>query len=118
MRLLTALLLLLSLSINAKEIDTSKPWCIENGGEPQIVLFDRTEVDCLMEYHAVEADFAHKWYEAVGQSLHYAAITGKLPGILLIVKNVSDRKYVRRLYAVINEYQLPITVWVTKDRAN
>jgi hypothetical protein len=58
-------------------------------------------------------DFAAKWAEAVGQSLHYAANTGRRTGIVLIVEKESDRRYVARVRALIAHFGLPIDVWVT-----
>jgi hypothetical protein len=58
-------------------------------------LKDNTRVDILTDDLAIEIDFAHKWYEAVGQSCHYATLSGKRPAILLIVRNNSEEKYVK-----------------------
>ena len=52
-------------------------WCATHQGTPEFRLPDRTRVDCLLESHAVEVDFAPKWAEAIGQSLHYSRMTGK-----------------------------------------
>ena len=103
--------LLLTAAAHATEADISDPWCRAHGGMAQVRLVDGTEADCLTAHHAIEADYAHKWYEAVGQSLHYATVTGKLPGILIIKRRSKDERYIKRLYAVIQAYQLPITVW-------
>ena len=60
-------------------------------------------------------DWAHgKWYEAIGQSLHYGIKTNKKPGILLIIKNEKDMKYYDRLMNTIKNYSLPITVWTVR----
>lgn len=103
--------LLLTASAHATEAEISDPWCRSMGGMAQARLVDGTEADCLTDHHAIEADYANKWYEAVGQSLHYATVTGKLPGILIILRKPGDERHVRRLYAVIRAYSLPITVW-------
>ena len=47
---------------------------------------------CLTDTYEIEFDFCIKAYEAVGQSLHYAFITGKKPEIVLIL----DSKYKRQ----------------------
>ena len=77
-------------------------------GEIEVILLDKTRVDCLTDTHAIEYDFGHKWAEAVGQSLHYAANTGRRAGIVLIKPN--DRHYFR-LKMLIDHYNLPITLW-------
>lgn len=86
-------------------------WCSLQSGEVEVRLPDRTRIDCLTETHAIEFDFANKWAEAIGQSLGYAMLTGKKAGIVLILEKERDRKYLRKLNAVISENQLPITVW-------
>lgn len=58
-------------------------------------LKDNTRVDILTDDLAIEVDFAHKWYEAVGQACHYSSLTGKRPAILLIVRENSDEKYIK-----------------------
>ncbi len=89
-------------------------WCEERGGETEVVLKDRTRVDCLTDEYAIEFDFARKWAEAVGQSLYYAVMTKKKPGIVLIMSGKKDRKYLKRLDAVIREYRLPVRIWKIK----
>lgn len=75
---------------------------------------DRTRCDCLTETHAVEFDFANKWAESIGQALLYGAHTGRRPGIVLIIEKDKDMRYVRRVHRVIQEYGLPVDVWVTR----
>jgi len=88
-------------SAYSAESDYSKPWCASIGGRYNVpVKVDgvvTAYVDCLTESHAFEVDFASKFYESVGQSHYYAAITGKQPGIALIRLSVADDKYVKRL---------------------
>ena len=90
-------------------------WSKNNQGIAEYSLPDRTRVDVMT---AVEVDFANKWYQAVGQSLHYALHTKKNPGIVLISRNDKDTKYIDRLIAVIREYDLPITVWQMIEEAD
>jgi len=72
-------------------------WCDARGGRMEVVLVDRTRVDCLLPEYAVEVDFAHKWAEAIGQSMHYSRLTGKAPGILLIIETPDDEKHLMKL---------------------
>lgn len=76
-----------SSSVIAKEPESyyRDVWCYGQSGQPEVVLEDRTRVDCLTEEFAVEADFASKWAESIGQSLYYANMTGRKPAVLLIV---------------------------------
>jgi len=59
-----------------------------------------------------EFEFAKKWTEAVGQSLHYSLQTGKKAGIVLILESESDRKFWLRLNSSIAHFKLPIDTWV------
>ena len=61
------------------------------------MLSDGTRVDCLTEEYAIEFDFADKWAEAIGQSLHYALMTGKKPGIVIIIEKESDKKHLKKV---------------------
>ena len=86
-------------------------WCAEQGGETEVVMPNGTRCDCLTDTHAVEHDFAAKWCEAVGQSLHYSAHTGKRAGIVLIMESDKDVKYWERLNWTIKKFNLPIDTW-------
>jgi hypothetical protein len=92
-------------------------WCDEQDGRAEVPMADKTRCDCLTSTHAIEVDFGRKWAEAIGQSLHYSRLTGKEAGVLLILKDNSDAKYVSRLRDNINYFDLPIRVW-TIDAAD
>jgi len=100
------------------EIWYQTKWCLEQGGEMEVILPDRTRCDCLTKVHAVEVEFGNKWHHAIGQSLHYALQTGKHVGILLIIESPNERKYWERLDRVIKTYNLPIDVWTIGDGVN
>ena len=87
-------------------------WCKANNGVMEYVLDDKTRVDCLTIDYAVECDFSYKWAESVGQTLYYAIRTGKLPGVVLIMENIGDGKYLERLETVAKQYG--IKIWVMK----
>jgi len=89
-------------------------WCALHDGKSEVRLKDNTRCDCILSDHAVEVDYARKWAEAIGQSLHYARMTGENAGILLIVEDAKDKKYLSRLEKVIDHHNLPINVWTTK----
>lgn len=96
-----------------KEDEYNTHWCELMKGSREKTLPNGTRVDCITpDGYAVEADFANKYNEAVGQSLHYASVTGMSPGILLIVEDwEKDKKYVNRLFQTI-KYTCPsIRVW-------
>ena len=98
----------------ALEADYAEPWCAAQGGVAEKVLADRTRVDCLLPGFAVEVDYAHKWAEAMGQALHYGRMTGRMPGVLLILKKPGDVRYVHRLNTDAEHWGLPLFVWTVK----
>ena len=96
----------------AKRLNKER-WYQDKGceGVTEYRLPDKTRVDCLLEEYAIEYDFANKWAEAIGQSLHYGRMTHRKAGIVLIMESPKDAKYYRRLMDNIAFYDLPITVW-------
>jgi len=72
-------------------------WCNDHHGQMEVTLPDRTRADCLTDRYAVEVDFAYKWHEATGQSMHYAAMVGKQPAIVLILERASDERFLHIL---------------------
>ena len=82
-------------------------WC---EGKIEFTLPDKTRVDCLMEDYAVEVDFADKFYNGIGQALHYALMTDREPGLLLIVESLDDLKYVERAQHVAMRHD--VRIWL------
>lgn len=77
-------------------------WCRDDFGKREFVLWDNTRVDCLTKDYAIEFDFAKKWAESIGQSLYYAKMTGKKPAVVLILSQLEDYKYVKRIERLDN----------------
>lgn len=75
-------------------------WCKPEFGQKEVILWDRTRIDCLTKDYAIEFDFAKKWAESIGQSLYYAKMTGKKPAVVLILTKADDIKYVKRVERV------------------
>ncbi len=79
--------------------------------QTEVALPDRTRVDLLNDRYAIEVDFARKWAEAVGQSLHYADATGKEPAIILLVRNPSrEQRYLRILEPLCQKHGITLFV--------
>ena len=97
----------------------NRQFCDEMSGQPEFRLKDLSRVDCLTDTHEFEADWADglKVYESIGQSLYYAAETGKLPGILLLVRKNKSEKHIRKVKRVIESWGLPIKL-VIRDVRN
>ena len=84
-------------------------WCKENKGIQEYKLIDDTRVDCLTKTHAVEFDFASKWAESIGQSLHYAMMTNKKAAIVLIIENRNDFKYYNKIKPLCSKYDIALS---------
>ena len=116
----TALLLLISITAAEARLNTERHYQDKfcTTGEKERILEDKTRVDCLTATRAIEVDFASKWYECVGQALHYARMTGLTPGCALIIETKADEKYWYRLKALTNhlhrEYNLEIEAWMIR----
>lgn len=92
-----------------REKEYQQYFCTQMAGTTEYLLDDSTRVDCLTVDYAIEVDFAPKWAESVGQSLYYALRTGKKPGVLLVLEDEDDSRYIARLKALANAYH--IRVW-------
>ena len=99
-----------------KEKYYSDKFCEEMSGQADYTLQDKSRVDCLTETHAFEVDWADgmKVYEAIGQSLYYSSQTGKLPGILLLIRKDNSEKHIRKIKEVIRYFDLDIEL-IIKD---
>lgn len=100
-------------------IDLFREYC-ECTIQTEYVLKDKTRVDIITDTHVIEIDYASDFYEAIGQSLFYAEMTGLRPGILLhmqsgIKKKEDSKRYLDRLLIVAKKYK--ITVWILEDAA-
>lgn len=71
---------------------------------------DGTLRDDLTPRHAVEVEFAFKWFEAIDQTLHNAFETGRLAGTLLILTEPEEERYLNQLNELIDHYELLIDV--------
>ena len=103
-----------------KEKYYSDKFCEEMSGQADYTLQDKSRVDCLTETHAFEVDWADgmKVYEAIGQSLYYSSQTGKLPGILLLIRKDNSEKHIRKIKEVISAFNLPIELVIIDLTAN
>ncbi len=82
--------------------------CNTLGGEMEVVLQDRTRVDCLTDRYAIEVDFAKKWAESIGQSLYYGYMTHKKPAIALIINLPKEQRYLKRVDAMCKKYNIKL----------
>lgn len=88
--------------------------CMPAGWQTEVHIPNGTRADCVSKTHAIEIDFANHWAEALGQSLNYAAETGKQPGIILICKRGTEARcltWALTLEQTIKRWNLPVKVW-------
>jgi hypothetical protein len=93
-----------------KEKEYQDAWCKKMQGQTEVILDDKTRVDCLTDQYAVEVDFAPKWAEGIGQALFYGLKTGMRPGVLLIMENYNDDRFLERLKLTAEKYG--ISTWM------
>lgn len=113
MKMKTAFLFLAALSVasagrSQHEKHYQKLYAEQVGGQVEVTAPDGTRCDILTETHAIEADFADKWAEAIGQSLNYGFQFNKKAGILLIMEKKEDERHYIRLGSIIRHYGLEI----------
>ena len=81
------------------------------GGRVEVTTPDGARCGILTDTHAIEADFADKWAEAVGQSLNYAMQIGKKAGIVLLPKDRGDEKHLERLREMVRHCSMDIEIF-------
>jgi hypothetical protein len=50
--------------------------------------------------------------EGIGQALHYAGMTGKRTGLVLIIERPKDRKYLEHAMGVVRWHGQKLDVWI------
>jgi hypothetical protein len=83
----------------------------------EVSLFNGKRVDLVWNGYAIEADWANKAPEGIGQSLYYAAVTHRKPGLLLLLKKSSDVRYVEQALVVCRRNTPEIRVWAYDTKA-
>lgn len=91
------------------------------GMETEVVLRTGARADCVSETHAIEVDFTRKWADAIGQSLHYAAVLEKLPGMILVCHPTQSPDLCYRHFLRVGEtfsyWTISMTVWLCPSAA-
>lgn len=96
----------------------NEAWYIESintnhfGGRTEVSL-QGGRADIVNADYAIEVEFASKWKNAIGQSLWYGLQLERQPGIVLVMKDINDRKYGIMLQSAIDYAGLidKIKVW-------
>jgi hypothetical protein len=89
-------------------------WCSDNGGKVDYVHEDdASKVACIRDRYVIDVAHVGKWKEAVGQALFFSVITGKKPGVALIVPDTTeDANNFKNLKLVAGKFN--IRVWEIK----
>lgn len=92
---------------------TEPDWCkliaLKYDAMIEVRLFDASRVDLLNDEYALEVDWAGNWEEAIGQSLWYAIVTEKKPGVVLLVKNPDrDEEDIHKALIVCEKTQIKL----------
>lgn len=110
----TLLLLLAPLALLAGEVEEVERisklprW---QGSQVEVRQWDYTRVDMITDEYAIEADWAYKWAEAIGQALYYAELTGRKPAIILLVKDVQkEGRYIYRCQTVCAKHNIKLFI--------
>lgn len=91
------------------EASYQNAWCSAHSGVTEYENKDFTRVDCLTATNAVEFDFANKWAESIGQSLHYQMMTGKRAKVVLILEDPQKQMvYYNRVKALALKYNFDV----------
>lgn len=75
---------------------------------------DNTRTDCYTVNHSIEYDFIGKWYECVGQSLHYARLNDNDAVCALISTDDDWKKYRDTIFETIRYHQLNVQIIYVK----
>jgi len=111
--LILLLLFLASLPCIAGEIEETARLAPKYKAQTEVRLWDGTRADLVSDNYAIEVDWASKWAEAIGQSLYYSSVTGKKPGIVLLVKDLAkEERFIYRCQTVCA--RCGITLWLEK----
>jgi len=94
-----------------RESDFTTYWAEKTGGAEEVTMPDGTRCDVVTETHAIEVEWASNWAESIGQSLWYAFQTNKRAGVVVILRDERDQRFMIRLRSVIQHNKLPIDVW-------
>lgn len=82
--------------------------------ESEVILPDGSRVDIIEDVSdvAYEVDHSHKKFEAIGQALFYSAMTGKRPGIVLLMDgSEQSKKDYLRCRLVCNRHNIELKTY-------
>jgi hypothetical protein len=81
------------------------------GGDREVTV-PSGRVDLVTSEYAYEVEWAWNWKEAVGQSLWYGLQAEKKPGIILIMRESNEFRYVQQLESALRYANLSDAIQV------
>ena len=111
--LLLAFLLITVVMFGQKQRESyyQHEFAVAIGGQTEVRLADGTRADIVTDEYEIEVDFGAKWAESIGQSLSYGIQLDKKPGVLLVIKDESEIRFLDRLMNVAVEHGIQVWVW-------
>jgi len=94
-----------------KESYYQHEFAVAMNGHTEVRLMDGTRADIVTDKYAIEVDFGAKWAEAIGQSLSYGIQLEKQAGVLLVIKDESEIRFLERLMKVAVEHDIQVWIW-------
>jgi hypothetical protein len=84
-------------------------------GEAEHRTVDGSRVDVLTDDMAWEVEWCKKWKESIGQALFYGVVTGRKPGVVLLLRRKpSEAVYFLRAAIACREAGIELRTWTTR----
>lgn len=110
---LALFVLLCTYAALAGECDITKALAAKYHADAEVVLSDGSRADLISERYAIEVEWSKKWKESIGQCELYSILTGKEPGVILLVKDpAAEAKHIERCHKVCDK--LKIKLWIER----
>ena len=85
------------------------------GGQAEVRLEDGTRADIILPTAVVEVEWIKKWKSGIGQALHYAAMTGKQPTLILLTRGKPrESLYLESADIVARKSSVSLLTWSTR----
>jgi hypothetical protein len=99
----------------AHEPEWSKYLSWKWNGEAEHRTVDGSRVDVLTDDMAWEVEWCKKWKESIGQALFYGVVTGRKPGVVLLLRRKpSEAVYFLRAAIACREAGIELRTWTTR----
>jgi hypothetical protein len=105
------LLLALVSPIHARDFEDRYSFCLSVSGSYRTYIIDRLNIeligiDCATDEYVIKIEDAKKWTDAIGPALYTAIVTGKKPGVALIITDKRGEEMYVRLKDLAAKYDI------------